>query len=485
MPLEVGAYERSPPRGNQVSTFGQGLHRLGNRAYVVEQRDLPGFRLCEVVADTASATHRGFLVHLVAIALQLHAAVGLGRADVGGVVPIEGDRATSQARGPEVRVGQGAQQGLPVLGNALETGQHGRHAGSHARGIVVPGMVLHQKADAVAKRGVNMGEAGRVNFLGHAQGGIVRVVQDRVEIQRRMAAAGQLADDVLQQEVRDGLHIAVRTEQGRVRDGHVVAVANAIGDMQVQRHVGVPALHQPQHGLHFRGLSEHPVAVEVDALRGGAVTLLERTILVRTQVTPPVFMAVDIEDGHKHDGEMSQGVVWSFGSEQLTQQDQPGVLAIDFPGVGATDDQHHGVLLAGLGHQSGPFADDQCPDGSPLCGTPHGFALHPLRVATRPVPALLLHFVVTARFPKVRGFGHQRRPWTQRRRHGSPSPGGGPEKQEEAEQEKRVRDGHTQSRRSAQILIIVQTPVTLWGIGRLLQNFEELRVCARPCVTAR
>ena len=69
--------------------------------------------------------------------------------------------------------------------------------------------------------------------------------------------------------------------------------------MEIRAYERIPLLEQPQHGLHFRGVRFHVVAIEVQILRGGAPAGFLGPILIGAIPTTRALMAVRIEGRHK------------------------------------------------------------------------------------------------------------------------------------------------------------------------------------------
>jgi len=78
-----------------------------------------------------------------------------------------------------------------------------------------------------------------------------------------------------------------------------VAKPHTVCDMQVQREQRVPLRDQLQHGVHLCRLTEYPVSIQVNALRGDTLALQAGTILIRAVIRAGAFMPIHVENGHK------------------------------------------------------------------------------------------------------------------------------------------------------------------------------------------
>ena len=116
----------------------------------------------------------------------------------------------------------------------------------------------------------------------------------------------------------------------------------AVGDMQVDFDQRVPFVDQAQHRLHFRRVGFHVVAVEVVALGGGAPAHFLRSALVGAIPGAEALVAVHAEHRHEHPDLLVQHAFRGLAFEDFAQGEEARILAVDFAGVDAALDQHHG-----------------------------------------------------------------------------------------------------------------------------------------------
>lgn len=210
-------------------------------------------------------------------------------------------------------------------------------------------MCLHQHAEAAVRGPVGMAEARRRHAVGEAGAGIIVLDEGRVEGHGQVLLGLQLGEELLAQ-----LHaqLAQRGRSGLLRldaYGHVMFELGAVGGVQVGVDERVPRVEVLQQGHHLRGLRLGVVAVEVEVLRGGAPAHLLGAILVGTVVGAEALMAVHVEDGDEDGGDALEDAGLLLPGEQVAQQPEASVLAVNLTGVDAALEEDDGALLARRG----------------------------------------------------------------------------------------------------------------------------------------
>ena len=202
-------------------------------------------------------------------------------------------------------------------------------------------MGFDQHHQPVAQREIAAGKTRRVGGFHKATGGVVVVGKAGVEIHRQRALGFQLGNDA-------GLERFAGFAQGFIAhidrvagDGNIVAKFGAIGDMQIQCGQWIPSIDQRQHRLHFWGVGLHIIAVEVVALGGHAKAHFCRPALVGAVPRFEVFVAINIEHRHKQQHQLVQHTFANLALQQITQQPEAGIFAVDFTGMNAALRQHH------------------------------------------------------------------------------------------------------------------------------------------------
>ena len=143
-------------------------------------------------------------------------------------------------------------------------------------------------------------------------------------------------------------HIVLPLAQARVlgrvvvhRPGQVVLVVGAVGGVAVDQEIRIPLVDQGQQCTHLRRVGLDVVAIQVQALAGGAPTHLDRPVLVDAIEHRATLVAIEIEDRHEHQRDViepAQDALVLRGD--FRQQDQARVLALDFAGVDAGLHEH-------------------------------------------------------------------------------------------------------------------------------------------------
>ena len=202
-------------------------------------------------------------------------------------------------------------------------------------------MGFDQHHQPVAQREIAAGKARGVGGFHKAAGGVVIVGKAGVEIHRQRALGFELGNDA-------GLERLAGFAQGGIAhvdrvagDGNVVAEFGAIRDMQIQCGQRIPGIDQRQHRLHFRGVGFHIITVEVVALGGHPEPHFRRPALVGAVPCFEVFVAIDIEYRHEQQHLLVQQTLANLALQQIAQQPEAGVLAVDFTGMDAALRQHH------------------------------------------------------------------------------------------------------------------------------------------------
>ena len=130
-------------------------------------------------------------------------------------------------------------------------------------------------------------------------------------------------------------------------DRHVVLELRAVGDVQVDDGQRVPFVHQPQHRLHLGRVGLRVVAVQVVVLRRGAPAHLLRAALVRPVPRAEPLVPVDVEHGHEQQHLLAERARQHAPFEQLAQDEEAGILAVDLARMDAAlHQQHRQVFLA-------------------------------------------------------------------------------------------------------------------------------------------
>ena len=237
-----------------------------------------------------------------------------------------------------------------VGGDQLQRIQHGVVGGFHPLRVAAPGMRLDQDADAVAQREIAVGEARCADAVDEAGGGVVVLDEARVEADGLGALRRQLGDDAVLQPVAGLAQAFVAGIGGLAGDRDVVLELGAVGDVQVEHRQRIPLVDQRQHRLHFRAVGLHVVAVEVVALGGDAEAHLLGAALVRAVPGAEVLVAVDIEHRHEQQHLPVEQALPGLALQQVAEQPEAGVLAVDLAGMDAALRQHHrqAACLRGL-----------------------------------------------------------------------------------------------------------------------------------------
>ena len=411
MLIQKWTHTGRPSGGNHIAATRQRHRGFLHRLDVLVQRYVPGFGTVQVVGDEAPTDHRRVCVHRVGIALHPQTARWQRNAQLQCVAPVQVHRLAAQVDAATVGLPGQLQPGLSVLGRQFEHADDDVLTGPHAAGVVVPSMVLHQHAHAVAQHGIDVREARRIGIDHHPRSRVLQIHQHRGEVQWSMAFGPDALDGACVQVLGGQPQLGIEAEHGRHRQRHVVAIAHAIGDVQVQRQQRIPRMDQCQHVPHLRGLRQHPVAVEVHALCRHALSLQARPILVGTVVRSGPLVAVDVEDGHEHQRLVLQQIRPRRPIEPIAQQQQARILAIDLAGVAAADQQHHGGLGQPrlCGGQGTRAAHHQRVHAAPFGGGAKALAAHPLRMALLQGSALAFDLGVIARVFKGGGLCAQGR----------------------------------------------------------------------------
>ena len=202
-------------------------------------------------------------------------------------------------------------------------------------------MGFHQDGDTVAQREIAGGEARRADPVDEAGGRVIAFHETWIEGDRLRTLGGELGQDALQQRVAGFTQAFIARVGGFAGDRDVVLELGAVGHVQVQHHQRIPSVDQAQHGPHFRRIGLHVVAVEVVALGGDSEAHLFRSALVGTVPGAEIFMAIDIEHRHEQQHGLVQHTLARFALQQVADQPETGILAVDFPGVDAALGQHH------------------------------------------------------------------------------------------------------------------------------------------------
>ena len=128
-------------------------------------------------------------------------------------------------------------------------------------------------------------------------------------------------------------------------------MVGAVGDVVVDVEVGVQGGDQPRHGLGLGADQTQEIAVEVDAVGGGAIAhALDRTILVRAVVGRHILVSVGVVD-RCEDGDRALGQFRPAAEGDVAQDHQGRLLAVDLAGVDAALDEQDrfagGLVSAG------------------------------------------------------------------------------------------------------------------------------------------
>ncbi len=112
-----------------------------------------------------------------------------------------------------------------------------------------------------------------------------------------------------------------------------------VGDVVVNVQVGLQGGDQPRHGLGLGAGEAQEIAVEVDAVCGGAVAHpVDRTVLVGSVVGGDVFVAVGVVN-RGEDGDRRLGEIRPSSESDVAQDHQRRDLAVHFAGMNAALDE--------------------------------------------------------------------------------------------------------------------------------------------------
>ena len=341
----------------------------------------------------------------------MHALVGIAQETddalgIGGLV-VQRDGLAGQLCG----AGIGIQLGLPplaaVLGHQLQRVQQRVVSAAHAHWVGLPGMGFDQHHQPVAQREITAGKPRGVGGFDEAAGRVVIAAETWIEVHRQRALGRELLDDAVAQRLAGVAQFAIAHIHRVTGNGNIVAKFGAVGDVQVQRGQRVPSVHQRQHRAHFRGVGLHVVAVEVEPLGGDAKTHFRRAPLVGAVPGLEVFVAIDVEHRHEQEHLLVQQALARPALQQVAQQPEAGVLAVDLAGVDAALRQHHRDVpgLGIFGGQCTAGGHRQCLHRPALRAGAEIEAAHHLREGLLVGLAQRDHFVIAAGLLVARAFG--------------------------------------------------------------------------------
>ncbi len=320
------------PRWHRPAAPGQLHLRRGRHA--VPQRHAPDLRPVQVETKVRPAGGgRGRAVVRVGRELEGPGLLGGREGEV--------ERGGRRSRGVLVQAAHPDAPRRPVLADGVQRGCEDVPGGDHPRAVVLPAVRLHEHREPVPQSPVAVREAWRVDGAGEARGRIVVAQERGVEVERLVPGCAELVVDLLLEHAGHRLHRRGTLEQRRDQQRDVGLEVRAVGDVEIEEDEGVPGLEHRQQRPHLGRVRLHPVAVQVQVLRVGAPPLLAGPVLVGAVVGRGVLVPVDVEDGDEDEGELSEHAGQRGALEQLAEQLEPGVLAVDLSGVDAGEREHH------------------------------------------------------------------------------------------------------------------------------------------------
>lgn len=118
-------------------------------------------------------------------------------------------------------------------------------------------------------------------------------------------------------------------------------VIDAVGDVQIEVERRLRELDESQHRAHFRRRGLHVVAIQIQILRGGAPTLVNRAALIRTIPLGATLVSIRVENRHEQEiGVIEQRRL--AAKREVAEQHHACVLAVDLAGVNACLRQQRG-----------------------------------------------------------------------------------------------------------------------------------------------
>jgi hypothetical protein len=219
---------------------------------------------------------------------------------------------------------------------------------------------------------------------------------------------GQPPDRRIAELARGGVELVAARGDRRHVDADVVLELGAVGGVEVDEQRRMVGVERAEQRGHLGGLGLDVVAIDVEPRVVGAKPHLHRAALVGPVVRaePLVAVWVDHRDEHDVDGVERSGR--DLAVEQIAQEPEPGVLALDLAGVDSGLEVDRRMIAA---------ADVEREHRPALAGPADLIAAHVV-VGPREVAAQLDRFVVAAGPRVLRGLGggDQRRPWSARAR---------------------------------------------------------------------
>ena len=112
-------------------------------------------------------------------------------------------------------------------------------------------------------------------------------------------------------------------------------VVGAVGDVDVGPQIGLPRLDGCHHGSYLGRIELGEIAVQVEVAGVGAPAHLGRAALIDAGKGRGAFMTVDVENGYEEQIDPLEKLAESTAHGQISQQHEPGILAIDLTAVNA------------------------------------------------------------------------------------------------------------------------------------------------------
>ena len=292
---------------------------------------------------------------------------------------------------------------LRVRGRVLEDGLQRVIRALRALAIRAPAVGLDQHAEPAARCLVEVGEPRWRLALREARGGIVVVDERGIEVDGQMAERGQPRRERGRQGRRQLLEAITARGDRRRGDADVLLELRAVGGVQIDEQHRIVLREHAQHRPGLGGVRLDVVAIEVEARRGGAEPHLRGAALVRPVVRPEPLVTIGVEHGHEHDVDRVERADRDLAVEQVAQEPEPRVLALDLAGVDAgLDVDRRGTGCAGDPQRDQRSVLERAPD----------LVARDAVVAAREVPAQRDGFVVATGAHELRCLAgrHEGRP---------------------------------------------------------------------------
>ena len=151
-----------------------------------------------------------------------------------------------------------------------------------------------------------------------------------------------------------------------------------------------------EHRLHFRRVSLHVIAIQVQVLRRRAPTRLLGAVLIRAIPAAEPLMAVHIERRNKQDGNSLESPGRHRAAQDVPQGHESRVLAVALARMNPTLKHEHRYFV-GIG-----LRDQQCEHGSPFGRAPELDPPNGVGPFTSERFAKALHLVGAAGLPEAR-----------------------------------------------------------------------------------